>query len=314
MVVIVPRSFANGLYFKGFRHYLQSEMSLEQVHIYRSRNRVFKNMGVLQENIICKFIKTEQQSDVKICSSACSEDAANSKVVSYPKKLIIDKSNHHNIIRIPETEVDGRILSFVEHWPSTFTENNYSISTGPVVEFRTREFVSAKAAKGSVPLLRMHNVKPFRIEWTGRHKKDARFLLKEGHEKHTCSNKVYVILKRFSSKDEKRRLVAGINDPEQFNDQLIGLENHLNYIRVINEDMCLAEAFGLAALLNSTFMDRYFRSISGNTQVNATEIRLLKLPSRNDILAVGKKIQRVKRFEQVTIDDIVQETLNLGRI
>ena len=157
----------------------------------------------------------------------------------------------------------------------------------------------------------MHNVKPFRIEWTGKHWKDARFILKKGHEKHTCSNKVYVILKRFSSKDEKRRLVAGIHDPKQFKDHLIGLENHLNYIGVKGEDMDLPEAFGLAALFNSTFMDRYFRSISGNTQVNATEIRFLKLPIRDQIISIGKEMQRAKGYEQAAVDEIVLSALNI---
>ena len=314
MIAIVPRSFTNGLYFKGFRSYLQSRMSLERVHIFRSRNRLFKNMGVLQENIICKFVKSEQQPTIEIWSSICSEDLAESEAVRYPQKLIIDGSNQHNIIRIPENSADGHILSLVEDWPSSFEGNNYYISTGPVVEFRTREFITAKAQKDSIPLLRMHNVKAFRIEWTGKHWKDVRFLLKEGHEKHTCSNKVYVILKRFSSKDEKRRLVAGIHDPEQFKNHRIGLENHLNYIGVKSEDMGLPEAFGLAALFNSTFMDRYFRSISGNTQVNATEIRLLKLPTRDQIISIGKEVQRAKGYEQLSVDEIVQSELSIRDI
>ncbi len=314
MVAIVPRSFTNGLYFKGFRGYLQSRMSLERVHIFRSRNRLFKSMGVLQENIICKFVKNEQQPTIEIGSSICAEDLAESEVVRYPQKLIIDGSNGHNIIRIPESTADGHILKLVEDWPGSFEENNYYISTGPVVEFRTREFITTKAQKNSIPLLRMHNVKAFRIEWTGKHWKDARFILKEGHEKHTCSNKVYVILKRFSSKDEKRRLVAGIHDPEQFKNHLIGLENHLNYIGVKDEDMNLTEAFGLAALFNSTLMDRYFRSISGNTQVNATEIRLLKLPTRDQIISIGKEVQRAKGYEQLSVDEIVQSALAIRNL
>ncbi|OEU65169.1 MAG: hypothetical protein BA863_12145 [Desulfovibrio sp. S3730MH75] len=314
MIAIVPRSFANGLYFRGFRKYLQSQMSLERAHIFRSRNRLFKNMGVLQENIICKFVKSEQQPTIEIWSSICSEDLAESEVVRYAQKLIIDESNQHNIIRIPENAADGHILRIVEDWPSSFEGNNYYISTGPVVEFRTREFITTKAQKDSIPLLRMHNVKAFRIEWTGKNWKDAHFILKEGYEKHTSSNKVYVILKRFSSKDEKRRLVAGIHNPKQFKDHLIGLENHLNYIGVKDEDMDLPEAFGLAALFNSMFMDRYFRSISGNTQVNATEIRLLKFPIRDKIISIGKEVLGAKCYEQPVVDEIVENALNIREI
>lgn len=311
MVAIVPRSFANGLYFKGFRKYLRAQMSLERIHIFKSRNRLFKNMGVLQENIICKYVKRDQLPFVKICASTCSADLAESEIATYPLKLIIDESNQHNIIRIPESTSDGHILKIVEDWPSSFESNGYYISTGPVVEFRTRNFITTDYNNSTVPLLRMHNIKSFHSEWTGKHRKDARFILKDGHGKHTSNNAVYVLLKRFSSKDEKRRLVAGVHNPDKIKGDIIGLENHLNYIGVEREDMRLSEAFGLAGLFNSTFMDRYFRSVSGNTQVNATEIRLLKLPRRKTIVAIGREIQEVKALDQLSVDAIVNKALNI---
>lgn len=86
-------------------------------------------------------------------------------------------------------------------------------------------------------------------------------MLLYGHAKHTVRNSVYVILKRFSSKDEKRRLVAGVHSPERIAGQLISLENHLNYI-TRKQKMGLAEAYGLAGLFNSTVIDKYFRCIS----------------------------------------------------
>lgn len=311
MVSIVPRSFTNGLYFKGFRNYLCNIMSLERIHIFRSRNRLFKNMGVLQENIICKFVKKMQSEEIKILSSTCSNDINESEINTYSHKLIIDESNDHNIIRIPENKADGHILKLVEKWPCNFKDNGYFISTGPVVEHRTRAFISTNNRKDSVPLLRMHNIKPFCSNWTGTHRKDAHFLLKDGHQKHTIRNVVYVLLKRFSSKDEKRRLVSGVHDPSKIKGDFIGLENHLNYIGVEGEEMQLSEAFGLSALFNSTIMDRYFRSISGNTQVNATEIRFIKLPTRKTITEIGKKMQKEKDIQQDKIDKIVNLALGV---
>lgn len=313
MVAIVPRSFTNGLYFKGFRNFISTTMNLNKIHVFRSRNQVFKQLSVLQENVICYYTKCTKSSKIEICTSNGYEDLNHSVHNKYPKKLIIDSSNSQNIIRIPETKEEAQILEMVENWPTTFSESNYFISTGPVVEHRTREYItSPDSTKQSTPLLRMHNVKKFRTEWTGKNKKDARFLLCDDFKKHVSINQIYIILKRFSSKDEKRRLTAGIHVPDSSNHQWIGLENHLNYIGKDKGQLELLEAYGLASLFNSTFMDKYFRAISGNTQVNATEIRLMKLPSRKTILDIGKKALKNKNdLSQDQIDKIIKSLLNI---
>lgn len=310
MTAIVPRSFTNGLYFKGFRHFLINRLSLEKIHIFRARDKVFKEQSVLQENVICSFIRRAQADDIAVITSTGYSDIADSTTCSHAADLLIDQSNDHAIIRIPESENDADILRTVERWPSSFSVNGYFISTGPVVEHRTREFICpAHHAQDSVPLLRMHNVKGYKTTWTGEHKKDVRFDLRNGHKKHTSSNIPYVILKRFSSKDEKRRLVAGVHDPGHISGELIALENHLNYIGLIEGQFDLAEAFGLAGLFNSTFMDKYFRCISGNTQVNATEIRLMKLPTRVTIRAIGELVMVCSNPDQAHIDVIVESIL-----
>lgn len=308
VIVIVPRSFTNGRYFKGFRHYINKIVSIEKIHIFNSRNRIFKEQKVLQENIICKLLKKEQASQIEVLSSNCYSDLTESNINIYSASLIIDSGNEHLIIRIPETSENSFILKTVEGWPTSFEELGYYISTGPVVKHRTKDFITT-CFEGSVPLLQMHNVKAFNVEWTGQHNKDLRFLLLEGHERHTVINSIYVILKRFTSKDEERRLVAGVHDPKKISGELIGLENHLNYIGTKGKEMCLVDAYGLAALFNSSLMDQYFRCISGNTQVNATEINLMKLPLREKIIEIGHTILNSKETSQVTIDDIVNSIL-----
>lgn len=91
----------------------------------------------------------------------------------------------------------------------------------------------------------------------------------------------------------------------------IGCENHLNYIGLSNGRLSLTEAYGIAALFNSTFMDRYFRCISGNTQVNATEIRLLKMPQRTVIRKLGQHVVKSGTYNQDVVDNIVESILCL---
>ncbi|MBE8597343.1 Eco57I restriction-modification methylase domain-containing protein [Xenorhabdus sp. BG5] len=312
MVAIVPRSFTNGLYFKGFRHYLNRTMSLERIHIFRSRSQLFREQAVLQENIICFYRKASQNASIKVYTSTGYDDLNKDKNNTYPAAQLIDTSNGYEIIRIPESLEDAQILTDVEYWPSSFENNGYFISTGPVVEHRTKEFIiESDNIHGSIPLLRMHNVKAFKTEWTGENKKDARFMLLDGHEKHTSKNQPYVILKRFSSKDEKRRLVAGVHDPSHMPGKRIALENHLNYIGHQDGPLSQAEAYGLAVLFNSTLLDKYFRCMSGNTQVNATEIRLLKLPTRDIIQKIGMSFRSNETIIQEQIDTLLEYFLKI---
>jgi len=71
------------------------------------------------------------------------------------------------------------------------------------------------------------------------------------------------------------------------------------------------KAYGLAAIFNSSFMDKYFRCISGNTQVNATEIRVMKFPSREQVKEIGACAQKLKTIETSEIDLIVNPVLGV---
>ena len=121
----------------------------------------------------------------------------------------------------------------------------------------------------------------------------------------------YVLLRRFSAKEEKRRLVAAPLVRGTLDEDLIGLENHLNYIRGVSRELDEELAYGLSALLNSTFLDRYFRISNGNTQVSATELRAMPLPSERDIRSIGVEVQ-ARTDSEADLDAMVAKTLNLS--
>ncbi len=314
MVTITPRSFTNGLYFKGFRSYLLTESALDFIHIFKHRDKVFRNDDsvVLQENIICRFVKAAGKQAITVCSSVCDASLSNAAQEQYPLELIIDPSNDQRIIRIPESAYEARVLQQAETLLTTFESAGYFISTGRIVEHRTHHYITEETGvPNSVPLYRPHNVTPLTATWTGDHKKELSFMLHEGHEKHTIENGTFVLLKRFSSKDEKRRLVSGVHLESAHDCEFIGFGNKTNYIGVRDGNLTKVEAYGLAAIFNSLFMDKYFRCVSGNTQVNATEIRVMKFPTREQVKIIGKQTQKLKTVETSEINLIVNTVLGI---
>lgn len=315
MVTITPRSFTNGLYFKGFRSYLLKKSSLELIHVFKYRDKLFnnKNSSVLQENIICKFVKEGSCENIVVRTSDCDDQINNSEEHNYKRDFIIDNSSELNLIRIPESLAESEILEIAERLPTTFESAGYFISTGRVVEHRTKEYISDEIAScNSVPLYLPHNITPPIIQWSGEHKKDVLFNLSKGHDKHTVRNQNYVLLKRFSSKDEKRRLVAGVHLAENQKVDFMGFGNKTNYIGLKGQELPIIEAYGIVTVFNSTFMDRYFRCISGNTQVNATEIRVMRFPSREQIKQIGEMTLKSKMYNIEKIDRIMFSVLRLN--
>jgi adenine-specific DNA-methyltransferase len=117
-----------------------------------------------------------------------------------------------------------------------------------------------------------------------------------------------VLVKRFSAKEERRRVVAGIYDPLRIPSEQVAFENHLNFYHVRGAGLPVNLAKGLAAFLNSTLVDSYFRQFSGHTQVNATDLRSLRYPARDKLVMIGQRIG--KTFpDQEELDRLVEEVV-----
>jgi adenine-specific DNA-methyltransferase len=151
-----------------------------------------------------------------------------------------------------------------------------------------------------------------RFSWPGKHlikgKIKGEYILEnKKSESRLVANKDYVLLRRFSSKDDKSRLIASPYLSKWLSKyDKIGFENHLNYIYRPVGSISPVEAFGLAAILNSRLFDVYFRTFNGNINVSATELRDMPLPDLDIIKTIGKRIIHEERYDQKYIDEIIQ--------
>jgi adenine-specific DNA-methyltransferase len=127
-------------------------------------------------------------------------------------------------------------------------------------------------------------------------------------------NGVYVLVKRFTAKEERRRVVATVFRPEGnlAGFPSVGFENHLNYFHRKGRPLDGAMAAGLALYLNSTVVDAYFRQFSGHTQVNATDLRSLGYPSKEQLCRLARSVGTGAR-DQAAIDAAVQAMIQTSR-
>ena len=321
LVYIVPRSFASGLYFRRFREVFFQRVAPTAVHLFESRKDVFKNQTVLQENLVLtarRRIGGEALDDgeVLVSHSRGADDLANRQSLLVDIDSVLEMASKNRELSIPLCTQDLELVRAVRTWPSTLHSLGLEISTGPVVPFRATQFL-AQAGNGNsaVPLLWMQHVRPMTTIWPLPTADKPQWIEAASESiKLLVEDATYVLLRRFSAKEEKRRLVAAPLLEGSLNADMVGLENHLNYIRGVSRQLDDQLAYGLSALLNSTFLDRYFRVSNGNTQVSATELRAMPLPSEQDIRSIGVEVQ--DRFSLGTdlpsIDAIVAKTLQLS--
>ena len=322
LVYIVPRSFASGPYFKRFRETFFQRVAPAAIHLFESRKEVFKNQTVLQENLVFtgrrrKDGESVDESQVLVSHSRAAHDLASRRRLLVGMNAVLDPASENRELSIPICEQDLELVQAVRTWPSTLHSLGLEISTGPVVPFRATSFLMTDANGPSrVPLLWMQHVRPMRTDWPSSGAGKPQWVeITEESMKLLVEDATYVLMRRFSAKEEERRLVAAPLIRGSLNANVVGLENHLNYIRGVSRELDEELAYGLSALLNSSFLDRYFRISNGNTQVSATELRAMPLPAERDIRAIGGEVQArldAGPPELPGLDDLVAETLNLS--
>ncbi len=278
LVAITPRSFANGLYFTNFRRHLTDRASFRHVVLFDRRDRVFRSSSVLQETVIFSMGKSAPgPSDLVRVETRPDHVSGPHEVHDVPHHNIVLSHDPGRFINLPGSPDVMRVAERVAALPSDLHSLGLAVSTGPVVDFRCREYLTAAQAEGSVPLVYPANLKQARVEWPLEARKPQGFTVAPQTRRWLFPNGIYVLVKRFTAKEERRRVVAGVYDPVDGYDH-VAFENHVNVIHRDHGPLRRSEAESLAEFLNSDLVDTYFRMFSGSTQVNATDLRRLRFP------------------------------------
>jgi adenine-specific DNA-methyltransferase len=291
LIAITPRSFFSGTYFRAFRKWFLGEVWLRRIHTFHSRLEAFRDDDVLQETVIFRALKGGAGGRVVVTSSTGPGDPdVTSRVVDYARVVRPDDPQH--FIRIPADDLDDQIAERMAACQATLADLGLTVSTGRVVDFRARQYLRDRPGGGTVPLIWPAHFDHGYIAWprNGSSRKPEAIVVDDAIADQLIPNEPYVLVRRFSAKEEPRRVVAAVYDPKCLTCETVGFENHLNYFHRNGRGIGMKLARGLAAFLNSTILDQYFRQFSGHTQVNATDLRNMRYPTRKQLERIGGSI------------------------
>lgn len=302
MVYIIPRSWTSGAYFERFRHKFFSEGVLEHIHLFVSRDKVFEKESVLQETIIIKVKKTQvKPNNITITTTQSNADFSDRTIFAAPYETVVNGTGAYVYLVTNEDEVST--LSTLNRWHDTLPSIGLRMKTGLTVDFRNREALRDVPEEDAVPLFFAQHIQNGKVVFpVGREHEylvtDQNGLLQE--------NTNYLFVKRFTAKEEHRRLQCGVYLARKHPGyDVISTQNKINFISGLRE-LSECVVYGLYVLFNSTLYDNYYRILNGSTQVNSTEVNSMPVPPMSVIEAMGKELIRIHDMSESVCDNILR--------
>lgn len=317
LIFIVPRSFASGRYFRLFRAYFLGAIEISFIHLFNTRKDTFAKDDVLQETVIVKGLRRDEMTfnhGICISYSEGITDLDVSRQKVYPYADIVDTTSKDKIIHLPVNEREEAIIRLFKSWSGSLNKYNIQISTGPVVAFRMEDSLCDKTVAPDVaPLFWLHNVVKMLVDHPVEYKGKKQYTkISAQTQRVLIPNRNYVFLRRFSTKDDKSRLIAAPYLCNTTHARYIGVENKLNYIYRPKGHLDRTEVIGISALLDSDLFDDYFRTFNGNVNVSATELRSMPLPDLEIIKAIGKELILKNNFSIENVNEIVNNYFRIN--
>ena len=301
MVYIIPRSWTSGAYFTRFRKRFLKEGILEHIHLFVRRDKVFEKEKVLQEIIIIKVRKTKVKPDViTITTTQSNADFSTKTTFKAPYAVVINGEENYVYLVTDEYEVET--LKKLNTLQDTLPSIGLKMKTGLTVDFRNRDALRNVAEEQAVPLFYSQHIQNGRVIFpTG--KEHEYIVTKQNGLLQQNTN--YLFVKRFTAKEEHRRLQCGVYLAKKYPKYTkISTQNKINFICGLHE-LSDCVVYGLYVLFNSTLYDCYYRILNGSTQVNSTEINSIPVPPMSVIEAMGKELIRIRDMSEESCDNIL---------
>jgi adenine-specific DNA-methyltransferase len=296
--LVTPTSYLSGLYFRKVRSFLLKHVDVLNIGMVSDRLGVF--MDVEQETALTLVRKRPETAGTPV--------RANVSVVTtdgnYTDVGSCVLPNSGSTWPIPRAEGDAALLEAAQHGQATLVNFGYRVRIGSFVwnrdarpVYRCHREVRKSKTNTALPLLWSSDIRAdgslafdARAKGSGEHR-----FVDLGTTSHACVvRRPSVVLQRVTSNDQPRRLVAAAV-PAAVLAEFGGYvgENHTVILEQVDDMPALTPA-QMAQLLATSTVDRYFRCISGATNVSAFELGQLALPDpakMQELLARGQSME-----------------------
>jgi adenine-specific DNA-methyltransferase len=269
LVAIVPRSFCNGRYFRRLRKQIRFEGDVRKVRVIGSRTDSFKHDGVIQENVIIDVRKQAQGEAVDLSFS----ETVGAREITFrrvPAAEFFHSDDQDAPWILAKTNLNLREKR------GSLAEYGLVASTGSIVDFRNKARITESTADYLVPLIHAHHVLPQELNWPDTSGGMNSYTPESTRDKHVLPAGNYVVVRRFSSKEQQRRIIAAVFKSHSVSPESgVAFENHVNVIHQDGHGLPLELADRICSMISSEDVDTQFRAISGSTQVNCSDLGLL---------------------------------------
>lgn len=273
------------------------------MHLFVSRDKVFERESVLQETMIIQMKKSTKKPDtIMISTSQSNADFSNKTEFQVSYNEVVDDKDGYVFLITNESELDT--LRTLHQWHDTLPGLGLKMKTGLTVDFRNRDSLRTQAEEKAIPLFYAQHIQDGKVIFPNG--KESEYIVTD-QKSLRQENTNYLFVKRFTSKEERRRLQCGIYLARKFPDYSeISTQNKVNFICGLrNLSECVV--YGLYVLFNSSLYDNYYRILNGSTQMNSTEVNTMPVPPLATIERMGKCLMKMHDLSVEACDTILAE-------
>lgn len=305
--LVTPTSFLSGQYFSRLRKFLIRNTDVEHIGMVSDRQGVF--IDVEQETALTVLRRRAEEERIQVRVNV----SVVSRAGEYTSVGECNLPNTGTAWPIPRSVEDVTLLKKATLSTFRLSDYGYRVRIGAYVwnrdkrpKFDSLQDALRVKAYTAMPLMWSRDIisgETIRLEDTAIRDGKHRFV-DLGDKKHSSVvTSPCVVVQRVTCNEQPRRLVAAAVSPGVFEAYggFIG-ENHVVIIESVDDKPVLPPA-KLATLLSAHAVDRYFRCISGATNVSVFELNQLALP---DPQALRKAVANDR-----SMDDAVSRAFGL---